>query len=251
MSEGSLKPAPATGGGLPVPALSLAFFDPEGGRHGQLRSGVSVLFEGGEAKVEPGLGGPVREDGAFRAQLGEGLELDFTPLGEAIDLGVARTHVCAVKGTAAGARVDCLGTATETPDPPAWAELDGMRALCALFDREHALLAVASRPLGAAGHGEEAVRAVLVDGGVQRAAEEARISTVYDEAGRQQSVGVELFMPGEELPRRVFGAVAAGASLELDGGLRVQVAVFTWRMEGREGTGAYDLTLREQPPAAA
>ena len=42
----------------------------------------------------------------------------------------------------------------------------------------------------------------------------------------------------------------AGSSLELDG-LTVHAAVFRWRVEGREGLGAYELMVREQSPAAA
>jgi hypothetical protein len=44
--------------------------------------------------------------------------------------------------------------------------------------------------------------------------------------------------------------VQAGASLSLEG-LRVNAAVFAWRMEGREGAGAYDLVVRDEPDAAA
>ena len=44
--------------------------------------------------------------------------------------------------------------------------------------------------------------------------------------------------------------MVAGSSLELEG-LRVHVAVFDWRLEGREGLGAYELMVRSQSPAAA
>jgi hypothetical protein len=34
-------------------------------------------------------------------------------------------------------------------------------------------------------------------------------------------------------------------------GLRVNAAVFSWRMEGRDGAGAYEVTIRDEPPEAA
>ena len=80
--------------------------------------------------------------------------------------------------------------------------------------------------------------------------EDARISTVYDAEGRQRSAGLELWLPGEEFPRRASGTVVAGSSLELEG-LNVHAAVFRWRMEEREGLGAYELMMRDQPPAVA
>ena len=82
------------------------------------------------------------------------------------------------------------------------------------------------------------------------AVEEARLSTVYDGDGRQRSAGLELWLPAEDFPRRAVGTVQAGLSLSLEG-LRVHVAVFAWRMEGRDGLGAYDVTVRDEPATAA
>jgi hypothetical protein len=91
---------------------------------------------------------------------------------------------------------------------------------------------------------------MLLDGDHFTAAHEARLSTVYDGEGRQRSAGLELWMPGEEYPRRGSGVVVAGSSLQLDE-LEVHAAVFRWRIEGREGIGAYELMTRREPPAAA
>jgi hypothetical protein len=44
--------------------------------------------------------------------------------------------------------------------------------------------------------------------------------------------------------------VVAGTTLALEG-LVVNAAVFDWRMDGHEGAGAYDVTHRDEPPAAA
>src|ERR671923_1470450 len=62
--------------------------------------------------------------------------------------------------------------------------------------------------------------------------------------------GLELWLPGEELPHRGSGMVIAGSSLDLEG-LRVHTAVFRWRLDGRDGIGAYELMVRTEPPAAA
>jgi hypothetical protein len=94
------------------------------------------------------------------------------------------------------------------------------------------------------------VSAALIQNGELLSVEDARISTVYDGEGRQRSAGLELWLPGEDFPRRGSGVVVAGSSLELEG-LRVHVAVFRWRVEGREGVGAYELMVREASPAAA
>jgi hypothetical protein len=82
------------------------------------------------------------------------------------------------------------------------------------------------------------------------AVEDARISTVYDSGGRQRSAGLELWLPGEELPHRGSGLVIAGSTLDLEG-LRVHTAVFRWRLDGRDGIGGYELMVRTEPPAAA
>ena len=112
------------------------------------------------------------------------------------------------------------------------------------------MLALARRPRGAPGHGLEEVTAWLLSDGEPHDVEDARISTVYDGEGRQRSAGLELWMPGEDFPRRATGTVVAGSSLQLEG-LSVHVAFFRWRMEDREGAGAYELWLRPQTPAAA
>jgi hypothetical protein len=231
------------------PAVSLAFFDPERGLHGTVRSGLTLIFGAAEegaadgARIEPGGEG-------YRASLAGRLELDFSPISEAARLGGARVRVCSVDGTVDGTRVECLGTAAETLEPPRWDDLDAFRAVSALFDPEHAVLVAARRPRGAAGHGHELVSSAMLADGELRAVEEARLSTVYDGDGRQRAASVELFMPGEDFPRRMVGEVAAGTTLELPG-LLANVSVFDWRMEGREGTGGYELTVRAEPPDAA
>ena len=83
-----------------------------------------------------------------------------------------------------------------------------------------------------------------------REVSEARISTVYDGGGRQRSAGLELWLGDEEFPHRGSGLVVAGSSLELEE-IEVHAAIFRWRLDGREGIGAYELMVRREPPAAA
>jgi hypothetical protein len=233
-----------------APALALSFFDAAHDIHGTARSGMTVLFEERRPVALPE--GPQVEatESGWRADLPDKLSLEFEPVSPAADLGGVRVRVARVTGEAAGRRVDGLGTVSETEVPPQWEELDAVRTLSALVDEQHAVMALARRPRGALGHGEEQVTACLVEDDALLEVETARISTVYDGDGRQRSAGLELWLPGEDFPRRASGLVIAGSSLDLDG-LQVHVAVFRWRLEGREGIGAYELMLRTQAPEAA
>ncbi len=230
--------------------VSLGFFDRERGLHGEVRGGLTLLFEGRSATALPSAPELARKGEGWRAELPDRLELEFEPVSDAIELAGNSTRLCRVTGKVDDKAVDCLGTATETLSVPNWSELDAIRSISALFDAETALLAVARRPRGALGHGDELVEGGLLAAGEPLAVENARVSTVYDGEGRQRSAGVELWLPGEDFPRRAFGVVASGTSLDLEG-LRVNAAVFEWRMDGRDGAGAYDLMVRDEPPEAA
>jgi len=232
------------------PVVSLAFFDGEREVHGSLRSGVAVLFEGEGGRTLDEPPEIERHEGSWRATSGEELDLAFEPTSPAVDLGGATARLCRVRGRVAGAEVDCPGTAGETSTPPEWSELDALRTVSALFDEGNAVLAVARRPRGSFGHGQELITAHLLTAGEPVAVEDSRISTVYDGEGRQRSAGLELWLPAEDFPRRASGTVRAGLSLSLEG-LRVHVAVFDWRMEGRDGLGAYEVTVRDEPASAA
>jgi hypothetical protein len=225
-------------------AFALSFFDPDRELYGIARSGATLLFEG--RKPAPHAGGPrLEEDGeGWRAELPGRLSLLLEPVSAELDLGGVIARVCRVSGEAVGRPIDCLGTFSTTAVAPRWDELDAIRSISALVDERHALLALARRPRDAAGHGQELVRAGLLE------VEEARISTVYDGGGRQRSAGLELWLPGEEFPHRGSGLVIAGSSLDLDP-VHVHAAVFRWRLDGREGIGAYELMVRAEPPEAA
>jgi hypothetical protein len=232
--------------------VALSFFDSGAGLHGTIRSGLTLLFEGREARIEHGPAEIERVGDGWQARASGDVEVTLTPASDAADLGGIEVSVCSVEGSVGGRKISGLGTAAETRRPPEWHDLDLLRAISAVFEPGLAALAVARRPRAADDHGSELVTAVLVEAGELRAPEDARISTVYDGGGRQHSSGLELWFPGEEYPRRLFGTVQAGTSLELEG-VSVHAAAFNWRMEGKVGAGLYELTLRreEAEPAAA
>ena len=228
------------------PAFTFTFHDTAHDLHGTVRSGMTLLFERGQPAT---LAEEARVDG-IRATVGDRIALDFDPVSEEADLGGTIARVGRVQGQVDGRRVECLGVVTETASPPSWSEVDAVRTLACVFEPGLAVLALARRPRGARGHGDERVRGWLIRDGAPLAVEDTRISTVYDGDGRQRTAGLELWLPGEDFPRRVSGAARAGASLTLEG-LRVHAAVFGWRMEGRDGVGAYDIIVRDEPATAA
>lgn len=230
----------AQGGEAPV---ALSFFDPERGISGTIRSALTLVFEGRQARAERAEAELEPTPDGWRARVGDELELELTRASEEMELGGVAIAVCSVEGRIGATRVSGLGTIALTRRTPEWRELESLRAISAVFARDMAVLAIARRPRSAAGHGEELVSAALLEPGGVRSPEDARISTVYDSGGRQHTSGIELWLPGEEFPRRLFGTVQGGTSLELDG-LLVHAGAFTWRMEGNVGSGLYELTLR-------
>lgn len=231
-------------------AVALSFFDPDAGIHGTVRSGLTLLFKGREARAEHGPAEIERMGEAWQARASGDVDVKLTPVSDTADLGGVAVSVCSVEGSVGGKKISGLGTAAETHRPPEWRELDLLRAISAVFEPGLAALAVARRPRSAEEHGSELVTAVLIENGELRAPEDTRISTVYDGGGRQHSSGLELWFPGEDYPRRLFGTVQAGTSLELEG-LSVHAAAFNWRMEGHAGAGLYELTLRRDDPESA
>jgi hypothetical protein len=207
------------------------------------------VWEGSSATAQEAGADIVPDQDGYRAASGERLDLLFSPTSEAVPLRGSATRLGRVFGRVGDRSVDGLGTLTETTRPPEWDELDAVRSVSALFGPDRAVLVLARRPRGVYGHGEELVTGHLVGPGEDGAVEEARLSTTYDGEGRQRTAGLELWVPGQDFPRRAAGTVRAGASIALEG-LRVNAAVFSWTMEGREGLGAYDIVVRDEPVAA-
>jgi hypothetical protein len=233
-----------------VGAFALSFFDPDRDIYGTARSGATLLFHGREPAAHADGPELTEEGDGWRAVLAQRLSLRVEPVSEEVELDGVAARICRVTGEVDGVTVDCLGTFSITSVAPRWEELQAVRSISALVDEGNGLLALARRPRDAPGHGDEEVTAGLFIDGRLYPVEEARISTVYDDGGRQRSAGLELWLAGEEFPRRGSGLVIAGSSFELEA-IRVHAAVFRWRLDGREGIGAYELMVRVVPPVAA
>jgi hypothetical protein len=231
-------------------AFALSFFDSDRELYGTARSGATLLFRGRQPAAHAD-GPEVSESGdGWRAELDGRIELQLDPVSPEADLDGVTARICRVTGEVDGTKVDCLGTFSITSVAPRWEELQAVRSISALVDEGTGVLAIARRPRDAPGHGTEAVSAALFADGELHVVEEARISTVYDGGGRQRSAGLELWLPGEDFPRRGSGLVIAGSTFELET-VQVHAAVFRWRLDGREGIGAYELMVRVVPPVAA
>jgi hypothetical protein len=125
-----------------------------------------------------------------------------------------------------------------------WEGMESVRTVSAWLGEDRALGLQSVRRPGAQGHEGEAISAWLLGEEGAFALSEARLSTTYDDAGRQRRAGLELWERDDsEYPHRIAGEVVCGSTLEL-GALRLDSAFFRFRMEGREGAGRYDLLRR-------
>src|SRR6476646_7892728 len=105
------------------------------------------------------------------------------------------------------------------------------------------LLALTSvRPLGAAGHGEEEVVAVLCDPDAAPIEfEEALLSTEYGADGVQRRATLELWPDTEDgRPLRGAGTLISSVRVRREA-LDSEIAFFRWSVEGREGLGTYEV----------
>jgi hypothetical protein len=144
--------------------------------------------------------------------------------------------------------VDGLGQRGHSWGAPDWDRIELTRTVSAWLGDDLAVSLTAVRPAGRRDHASEAIAAAILDrdeDGVARAVDvlDPRLSTTYDEAGRQRQAGLELWVDEDGYPRRAAGEVACGTSLDL-GRLRLDCAFFRWRMEGRQGFGRYDVLRR-------
>ena len=246
-------------------------------------SGIGLLFAGGLPVVARAAGAValperrweaidaagvrVRTDEALRtwrvAFDGDdgGFDLAYTALGAAAELpadspasAAAGTkgyeHLGLVRGVVRAdgreRRVECLGQRTRQWGSPDWDRLTLARSVSAWLGEDLGLTLSAVRPAGAPGHDEEAVSAPVWDGVpvVAVPVGEPRLSTTIDGQGRQRAASLELWMGDDEgYPRRAAGEALCGTTLEL-GRLRLDCAFFRWRLEGREGTGRYEVLRR-------
>jgi len=143
--------------------------------------------------------------------------------------------------------VDGLGQRGHSWGAPDWGRIELARSVSAWLGEDLAVSLTAIRPSGKRDHAAEAIAAAVLerdeDGAPHaRDVPDPRLSTKYDEEGRQRQAGLELWVD-DERPRRAAGELQCGTSLDL-GHLRLHCAFFAWRMEGRRGFGRYDVLRR-------
>ena len=220
---------------------------------GERPTALALVFDG-SGDVAPMMDGVraevVQPLEAWRVH-GEGLfELSFSAVSAPGGLRTEPSGVegyeqlCRVEGTVRGEPISCLGQRGHEWGVPAWERLALARTITAWLSEDTALAATAVRPARAKAHSEEAVAGVLFDPEPEPI-DEVRLSTAYDGEGRQRRAGLELWVGEEDAyPRRLAGEAVCGTTVDL-GELRLDVAFFHWRMEGREGAGRYDVMRRQ------
>jgi len=183
-------------------------------------------------------------------------ELEFTATTPSAELGgrdkLAKAgglqgyeQICTVSGTVRvegrSRSVDGLGQRGHAWGNPDWDKIALTRTVGAWFDDGSGVVLGAVRPDGVSAHADEAIWAAALDGEHARIVDDPRLSTTTDEAGRQIRAGLELWVgKDDDYPFRGVGEVVTGSTLEL-GALRLDVAFFRWHVEGRTGSGHYDV----------
>jgi hypothetical protein len=263
-------------------AVTFSFGDPSAGLHGLARLGLSgsggsalaVVFDGREPVTTLAQGGlPVDAGADFERLELDGLattveeplqrwtlrigddELTFQAAGPPADIEpsepVARAggmagyeQLCRVHGTIRGHEVRCPGQRGHTWGEPDWERIGSTRTVAAWLDDGSGIALTAVRPAGAPGHEPEAMWAALLGAAGSLRVDEPRLSTTYDEGGRQRRAGLELWVGEDDsYPRRATAEVVCGSTLDL-GQLRLDCAFMRWRMDGLGGSGRYDVLRR-------
>jgi hypothetical protein len=235
---------------------------------GEQPSGLAVVFSGRRPLGAVALAGAEAPD-AVSASVEEPLrrwtvrgagelafELEFTATTPSAELGgrdkVAKAgglqgyeQICRVSGTVRvegrSRAVNGLGQRGHAWGNPDWDKIALTRTVGAWMDDGTGVVIGAVRPEGVSVHADEAIWAAALDGERARIVDDARLSTTTVEAGRQIRAGLELWVgKDDDYPFRGTGEVVTGSTLEL-GALRLDVAFFRWHVEGRTGTGHYDV----------
>jgi hypothetical protein len=157
-------------------------------------------------------------------------------------------QLCRVTGMAShGGRtyqLRCLGQRGQLWGKPDWSRIELARTVSAWYGDDRALSLTAVRPAKSRGHLDEALSGFIFEAGEPVEIAEPRLSTTYDGERHQRRAGIELWMDDEaDHARRMAGELLCGTTLDL-GEQRLDSAFFTWRMEGREGVGRYDVLRR-------
>jgi hypothetical protein len=140
--------------------------------------------------------------------------------------------------------VRCQGQRGHSWGEPDFDRVASWRMLGAWLDDGTGVVLRSVRPAGGAAHGDESSWAAVLGAAGSLRVDEPRLSTTYDDEGRQQRAGLELWVGDDDsYPRRAAGEVLCGSTFEL-GRLRLDCAFVRWRMGGRSGVGRYDVLRR-------
>ncbi len=191
-------PAPRTARAVSAPALAFAFFDPARDVYGTARAGATLLFEG-RTPTAHGEGPTIEPHGdRLRAEL-PGRALARARAGLAGGATSARS-ACALpraRRSAAGRRSTASARSARRAQAPTWEQLDLLRSRLGRGRRAATRsLALARRPRGAVGHGDERVTR-LADRG--RRAAHGRGRAHLDRLRRRRA-------PAQRRPRAVAAA---------------------------------------------
>jgi hypothetical protein len=151
-------------------------------------------------------------------------------------------QLCRVRGElhAQGSQIRIGGVGRRTH---AWGEPSGarFRSLYAISGDRSATITAVQQSDGEP-HGAELIAAHLLrPESAPELVADARLSTIYDAAGRPRTAGAELFSEGEEYPRRISGEAVSQAE---DSSARLRAASFRWSVDGQPGQGGYQLISR-------
>jgi hypothetical protein len=154
-------------------------------------------------------------------------------------------QICTLRGevSVAGKRlsVSCRGLRRHLWGSYDWSRVERWRSLYAAAEEGGSISIAAVRPAGSDGHGDELRAGHLVPAdGVPLPFDDIRLSTVYGNEGFQDKAGLELYMEGDEYPRRVAGVAVCGATTVL-GDARLRLAFFRWMIDGRSALGGYEV----------
>jgi hypothetical protein len=240
---------------------------------------TALLFADGALAAQVNQRGPHAEPGFERLELpglqttvveplktwtvrldagGHGFDLTFEAAGPPAELELDERaeragelpgyeQICHVRGTAwLGERtheVRCRGQRGHLWGVPDLDRVAAWRAVGAWLDDGTGVVLRAVRPAGSA-HGDEELWAAVLGAGGSLRVDDPRLSTTYDDAGRQRRAGLELWVGDDDsYPRRAAGEVLCASTVDL-GRLKLDCAFVRWRMGGRSGVGRYDVLRR-------
>lgn len=242
-------------------AESLAFFEPEKHVFGIAGPQVSVMFSGrDDARV---LGYSVSDvqqlttlsNTHWQAQMQSAkgsFDLDWKSSDGVAHLDSSELVVCDVAGRVTEnekreRRFKSFGVATlpsRRVGPPI------LRTVAAVFDNGDSFFMNAYKPAVYHGHGDERNDAVLIERGGSLVVEDARLSTVFSKDDLHTQASLELWLEGDEFPRRISGEAIPGTHIELTD-RDVALAFFNWTMGSHTGIGYYEIALTAPPRVAA